>query len=388
MSSARQFLGILRVNLGGVTQRLGPALTIVIGVTCAVGVLVSMLAMGTGARRQEMGNVRPDRVVLMSHGAQGFFQSNIPREEAATTRDLPGIRRDTNGEPIVVFESFVPGEGRRRVTGTRIFLPFIGVTTNVIQYLPELRFTGGRMFQRGLHELIASNPCARQFTGFEIGDRRSISGSDWTIIGHFDQGYAQQCVVYADADVVMATFNRNTYTAVLVMLQTPADYDAFHAALEANPTLHLEARHEREAVEEGFKQLNALFNFVSYFIGTIMAIAATLGVVNSLYAMVDSRRREVATLRAIGFGSGPILASILCESILLALPGAMLGGALAWILFNGMSASPFGYSFQLAVTPDLAVLGVVWALAMGLVGGLLPALRAARVPVTTALRAT
>jgi len=119
-----------------------------------------------------------------------------------------------------------------------------------------------------------------------------------------------------------------------------------------------------------------------------LAIGATLGVVNSLYAMVDSRRRELATLRAIGFGSGPIVASILFESILLALPGALLGGALAWALFNGLSASPFGYSFQLAVTPDLAVLGVAWALAMGLLGGLLPALRAARVPVTTALRAT
>jgi putative ABC transport system permease protein len=379
---------MLRMNLAGVTQRVGPVLTIVIGVTCAVGVLVSMLAMGTGARRQEMGNVRPDRVVVTSHDARFVFQSSIPREEAATTRDLPGIRRDANGEPIVVFESFVGSEGRRRVTGTRIFLPFVGITGNVTQYLPELHFTGGRMFQRGLHELIAGNPCARQFTGFEIGDRRSIRGIDWTIVGHFDQGYAQQCIVYADVDILMSTFNRNTYTLVGVMLQTPGDYDAFHTALKANPTLHLEARHEREAVEEGFKQLNALFKFVSYFVGTIMAIGATLGAVNSLYAMVDSRRRELATLRAIGFGSGPILASILCESILLAVPGALLGAALAWLLFNGMSASPFGFSFQLSVTPDLAVLGVAWALAMGLVGGLLPALRAARVPVTTALRAT
>ena len=118
-----------------------------------------------------------------------------------------------------------------------------------------------------------------------------------------------------------------------------------------------------------------------------MAIAATLGAVNSLYAIIDSRRRELATLRAIGFGSGAIIASILSESILLALPGALLGGALAWIFFNGLSASPFGVSLQLAVTPSLVVLGITWALAMGLLGGFLPALRAARVPVTAALRA-
>jgi putative ABC transport system permease protein len=119
-----------------------------------------------------------------------------------------------------------------------------------------------------------------------------------------------------------------------------------------------------------------------------MAIGATLGAVNSLYAIVDARRRELATLRAIGFESAAIVVSILCESILLALPGALLGGALAWALFNGLSVSPFGYNFQLEVTPSLAMLGVLWALGMGLLGGLLPALRAARVPVTTALRAT
>lgn len=387
MNSARQFLGILGVTLVGVTQQLGSALTIVVGVTCAVGVLVSMLAMGTGAHRQEMGDVRPDRVVLTSIGARDI-QSNIPREEAVTTRDLPGIRKGTNGAPIVVFESFVPSEGRRRVTGTRIFLPLVGTTTDVTEYLPEMRFTGGRMFQRGLHELIVSNPCVRQFTGFEIGDRRPIRGIDWPVVGHFDLGYAQQCVVYADVDSLMSTFTRNSYTRILVRLQSPGDYGAFRAALEADPTLHLESQHESEALEEQFKPLNALLNFASYFVGTIMAIAATLGVVNSLYAMVDSRRRELATLRAIGFGSGPIVAAILCESILLALPGAVLGGALAWIFFNGMSASPFGYSFQLAVTPSLAVLGAAWALGMGLLGGVLPALRATRVPVTTALRAT
>ena len=387
MNFIRQFLGILRVGLAGVTERLGSVLTIIIGITCAVGVLVSMLAMGTGARRQETGDARPDRVVLSSTGAQGI-QSSIPRDEAAVTVGLPYIKKDTNGEPIVVFTSFVPSEGQRRVTGNRIFLPLVGTTTNLIEFQPEMRFTGGRMFQRGLHELIASNPCARQFTGFEIGDRRSIHGSDWTIVGHFDQGHAQQCIVYADVDTLMSTFNRNTYSQVSLMLQSAADYDAFRGALQANPTLHLDARREREAAEEQFKELNSLFNFVSYFIGTIMAIGATLGAVNSLYAIVDARRRELATLRAIGFESAAIVVSILCESILLALPGALLGGVLAWALFNGLSVSPFGYNFQLEVTPSLAMLGVLWALGMGLLGGLLPALRAARVPVTTALRAT
>jgi putative ABC transport system permease protein len=137
-----------------------------------------------------------------------------------------------------------------------------------------------------------------------------------------------------------------------------------------------------------FKPLNSILDFASYFVGAIMAIGGTLGAINSLYAIVDSRRRELATLRAIGFRPGTIVAATLCESMLLAIPGALLGAALAWVLFNGLSASPFGYSFRLEVTPALALLGVIWALVMGLIGGILPAVRAARVPVTTALRAT
>jgi putative ABC transport system permease protein len=387
MNFIRQFSGLLRVNLAGATQRLGSVLTIIIGVTCAVGVLVSMLAMEAGARREEMGGVRADRVILRSLGTRSI-DGSVPREEATTILDLPGIKKGSNGEPIVVFQTMVPMEGRRRLTGIRIFFALAGVSQKVAEYAPELHLTAGRMFQRGLHELVASNPCVRQFEEFEIGARRSIRGVDWTIVGHFDQGESQQCVVYADVDTLMTTFNRNTYSQVCVMLQSPAAFDVLRNAVNANPTLHLEAVREREAVEDGFKQLNALFTFVGYFVGTIMAIGATLGAVNALYAIVDSRRRELATLRAIGFGPAAIMASVLCESMFLAVPGALLGGALAWIFFNGLAASPFGYSFQLAVTPSLAVTGIVWALAMGLLGGFLPALRAARVPVTTALRAT
>jgi putative ABC transport system permease protein len=195
-------------------------------------------------------------------------------------------------------------------------------------------------------------------------------------------------VVLADAETLMSIFHNNTYTQATATLQSPADYSVLQRALETNPTLHLEVHHERESREEGIRQLNALLNFAAYFVGTIMAIGATLGAVNSLYLIVDSRRREIATLRAIGFGSLPVGAAILCESIVLSVPGALLGVILAWALFHRMSVSPFGFSFLLDITPRLAVIGVLWALAMGLIGGVLPALRAARVPVTTALRAT
>lgn len=382
----QQFLGILAVNMAGVRQRLGAVLTIMVGVTCAVGVLVSMLAIGTGARRQELADARDDRVIFNSTAQRGL-QGNIPKDEAETVRGAAGIRTSASGEPIVVMERFIPFEARRRVTGNRIFFSLVGVSGDLGALRPEFRITAGHMFGRGLHELIASDSCVRQFTGFEIGAGRPVHGEEWPIVGHFNDGQGQQCDMYADGDVLGSLFSRTGFGRIVAMLVSPESFEQLRAAVQSNPSLHVDVQREREAIQEEFKPLNSLLDFVSYFVGGIMAIGATLGAVNSLYAIVDARRRELATLRAIGFRALPIVASILCESILLALPGALLGAALAWLLFNGLAANPFGFSFHLEVTPHLVMLGILWALVMGLVGGLLPALRAGRVPVTTALRA-
>jgi putative ABC transport system permease protein len=386
VKALRPFFALLAVSLSGLGQRKGPTLTIIVGVTCAVGVLVAMLAMGTGARRQEMSGVRADRVVVSEIG-QRPLAGSIPRPDAAVVENLPYIRRDKDGRPIVVMEAMVPTSGRRR-TGGRILVPLVGVSPNITAYRPEMRFTAGRMFRPGLHELVVSNTCRRMFSGFELGDQRSIHGIPWTIVGHFGEGQEGQCTILADVNTLMSTFGRDTYSGLEVMLRSPADFKAFSAAVKADPAVHLYAQRQRTVMAQSFKPLNSLLDFVSYFVGAIMAIGGTLGAVNSLYAIVDSRRRELATLRAIGFRPGTVVASTLCESMLLALPGALIGAALARVFFSGLSASPFGYSFKLDVTPALALIGVIWALVMGLIGGILPALRAARVPVTTALRAT
>jgi putative ABC transport system permease protein len=386
MKFFRELSAVLLVNLSGVTQRIGSALTIIVGVTCSVGALVSMLAMGAGAREQQMANVRPDRVILTTRGT-GMGQGNITRQEAAAVLGLPGVRKAEDGDPIVVFQAMAPIEGRQRGSGKRIFFPLVGVTSKMAELAPERRFIAGRVFTPGLHELVASSSCTRQFVGFEIGDRRLIRGSHWTVVGNFEEGRAQQCVVYADAETLMTAFNRSSYSSAVVMLQSLADYEAFRAAVTTNPALRLDVQREKDAIEQTFKPLNSILKFVSFFIGSIMAIGATLGAVNSLYAMVDSRQREIATMRAIGFRSSAVVLAVLLESILLAVPGALLGSLLAWLLFNGLAASPLGYSFQLSVTFSLAVLGIEWALIMGLLGGLLPAIRAARMPVVSALRA-
>ena len=387
MSFGREFWGLLRVSLGGAHRRIGLISTIVIGVACAVGVLVSMLAMGVGAREEAMGNARPDRVIVLSTGAQGPLQSSVAKDTASLIRELPGVRRNARGEPIAIFQVLVYLPARKRVGGTLVGFPLVGVSPGLLAYTPELHLTSGRMFQPGLRELIASNKCARQFVDFSVGDKRSMRGGRWPVVGNFDLGRTEGgCAVFGDADTLLSAFGRDAYNQVNVMLQSADGFAEFTAAINANPTLRVEAKRETDLTEESMKEFNGLLNFVSYCIGSIMAVAATFGATNSLYTIVDSRRREVATLRAIGFGAGPILVSVLSESILFALPGALIGSGLAWTFFNGLSASPFGFSFHLAVTAQIVALGVAWALGMGVVGGILPGLRAARVPVVTALR--
>lgn len=388
MTFLRQFTALLRVNLLSLFERRSQALTLVLGITCAVGVLVSMLAMCVGARRHEMADVRTDRVVLMSVGAPDASQSSISRDQADSIRDLPGIRQGSDHEPIAVSQLFVTMEARERSDGRRIRFPMIGVSSGLGQLIPELHLTAGRMFRPGLNEVIASNLCARQFSGFGLGDKREVQGINWTVVGRFDQGHGQEgCLVYADAGSAFAAFRRQDYNQVTVMLQSSGDYSRFRHAVRADPTLGVDAKRESRVIADQYERFNAILYFVSYIVGTVMALGATLGAANSLYAIVDDRRRELATLRAFGFGSGPLVASMLLESELLAVPGALLGAGLGWVFFNGLSASPFGFTFHLAVTLELVMLGVAWALVIGLTAGLLPALRAARMPVTVALRA-
>jgi len=384
----KQYWALLCMNLAGLPARLGLVLTIVIGVGCAVGVLVSMLAMGAGARRESMGNVRADHAVVLSAGALRPFESNIPKDTATLVSTLPGIRQDERGKPIAVPEVIVFVQARERTSGRKTGFPVLGDGPGLLDYSPQLHLTAGRMFRPGMRELISNDLCVRKYADFAVGDKRSMRGGDWQIVGNFNIGQAEGvCLVFGDADVISGAFGRNTFNQVSVRLQSPAAFTQLASAIEANPALHLQIKHEAAVVAQDMQQITGILDFITWFVGSIMAVAATLGAANSLYAVVDSRRRELATLRALGFGSGSIVAATLTEAALLAVPGALLGAGLAWLLFNGFAASPFGYSFHLAVTASAAAVGISWALIMGMIGGLLPSLRAARVPVTAALRA-
>jgi putative ABC transport system permease protein len=388
MDFLRQLGMLLRMNLLAVPQRLGLACTTVVGVMCAVGVLVSMLAMSVGARRAAMGDVRPDRASVLSVDAAEPDRSEIPQDLAELIADLPGIRPNSRGQPIAVPEVAVYVQARRKDSDNAAGFSVIGAGAGLADYVPELHLTAGRMFRPGLPELIASNDCAHRYQNFSVGNKRPIGGGEWLVVGNFDLGRTTEgCLVYADADTVLSAFRRSSYNYVDVMLQSPAAFAQFVDAIKSNPQLHVKVEHEAELAEASEHQVNGMLNFVSYFVGAILAMAATIGAANSLYALVDSRRRQHATLLAIGFTGAPIIASTLSEAILLTIPGALIGAGLAWLFFNGLSSSLLEFRFHLAVTPYLVALGMGWALGIGVISGLLPALRAARVPVTVALRA-
>jgi putative ABC transport system permease protein len=360
----------------------------VIGVTVVVGVLVSLLAIREGATIFNGSKARPDQVDVISRGATSTAQSVLTRDAVAVIEDAPGIKRSADGKPYVVATTFVSVDVFKK-NGKRGTVYLVGFSPGVTLVQTNVKVIEGRQYRPAVHEVIVSEPIRKMYKGMNVGDHLMLLGTEWTIVGVFaGNDSLGDSVLRADADTVMTAFHRTTYQSANVQLQSPAAMQQFKDALTSNPALAVEVRTTAQTMQDNFGQLNTLLDFVAYFVGAVMASGAVFGALNSLYASVDARRREIATLRAIGFNGGPIIASVLIEGMVLALPGAFLGALIAWIVFNGNVVDVAGLIFKLTVTPHLLMISIIWALTIGLIGASLPALRAARVPVATALRAT
>lgn len=381
----RQLVAILQMSLGSFEGRLGPSLVTLVGTACVVGVLISMLSMGVGARLEAENGASPDRVVIET--SVDWVGGTISKQEAGIIENEPGIRRDPQGKPMATGVCVAIITTYKQSDDSRISVPVVGVEPEYVRVVPELELTAGRMFRPGMHELIVGKTRYTEDRDMAIGDRIWLRGDEWTIVGHFEARGMTNAALLTDALTLMSATRSNSFFRIVATIAPDGGFARLRQALEADAALHVELKHEAEANLDDTKPITRLLDFVSYFVGAIMAAGATVGAVNALYALVDQRRREMATLRAIGFGGGPIILAVLIESMLMALPGAVLGAVAAWALFNGHHISPEGVAFDLAVTPELAAIGIVWALLMGLLGGLMPALRSARVPVTDALRA-
>jgi putative ABC transport system permease protein len=388
MTFLKQTFALTASGLRGITQRRGSSFVTVIGVTTVVGVLTSLLSIRDGATIFTGGNTPKDQAVILSRGANGAPQSALPRDAVSIIESAPGVKHTPDGRPYSVFTTMVPVDAIKK-DGKRGNVFLVGFTPGTALVQSPVKLIAGRMYKPAVHELIVSEPIRKMYKNMEIGSHITLRGTEWTVVGVFaGSDSLGDSVLRADCETVMSAFGRNTFQQGNVTLESPAAYQTFKDSLTSNPAITVDVKTLEQNMKDNFGQLTALLSFVSYFVGTVMASGAIFGALNSLYASVDARRREIATLRAIGFNSAPIIFSVLIEGMALALPGAFLGALVAWVLFNGNVVDVQGLIFKLTVTPHLLVVSIFWALFIGLIGASLPALRAARLPVATALRAT
>jgi putative ABC transport system permease protein len=387
MGFFRQIWAVTAMNLAALPSRgLASAVT-VLGVATVIAVMLSLLAIGTGVLNAGLKNNQPDRVIVTAQSG-AVFQGSFSSSDVAIVGQAPGVARTPDGKPMVQPNAVVVVDLDKQSGGSgNIGLAGSGRIGQLMSP-PGFHIVRGRMYQAGLHELIAGLAASRNYKHLDVGDTVTLRGVPWQVVGVFeDRGGMDENELISDADTVLAAFNRTTYQSMGVQLTSPEAFRQFKDTLTSNPQLQVKVQREGDYVLEQIKPLLGLLSFVGYFVGGVMAVGVVFGALNTMYSAVDARKREIATLRALGFGGTAVVVSVLVESMMLAIPGALIGAGVAWLLFNNHDVAMGGLSFAMDVTPGLVVLGVIWAAVIGLIGGLTPAIRAARLPVATALRA-
>ena len=390
--SGRLSLEAARIGIASLPQRWGASSVIVVGIAGVVGVLVAMLAMGEGfkATLDKTGSERS--AILLRAGSQAETNSVIPRDQAPLVSALPGIARGADGKPLASPELSQVVNLPTMADGTDANVQFRGIGPQGWAIRPQLKIVEGRRFTPGLREVVVGKGAQRQFRGLEVGKQLKLANQMWTVVGVFESGDSHESELWTDAEVLGPAYQRSAFQSMTVKLDGKNGYKQLKAALAADPRLKLDIETTRNYYGKQSEGLTRLIKILGTVIGTIMAIGAVFGALNTMYAAVAGRAREIATMRALGFRGVPVVTAVMLETMLLALLGGLLGAGIAWLVFNGYTVSTLGQNFsqvvfQFRVSPELLWTGLKWALGIGLVGGLFPALRAARLPVTVALRA-
>jgi putative ABC transport system permease protein len=394
MPLLQQLFAIVAVNLRNIPARAGASLVAAIGIGGVVVVLIGVLSMSEGFRAVLQYSGRDDVAVVLRGGSNDEMSSGLSQEQTRVIADAPGVRRDASG-PIVSPELYVIIDVPARSTGTSANVPMRGVSASATQLRQRFRIAQGRMFRPGTFEVIVGKGAAGQFSGLELGAQPRWGTTRWRVVGIFeDSGSVAQGEIWTDATVLQNAYNRGTsYQSTRVQLLSAGTMEVFRRALAADPRLNVRVFTERAYYEEQSRILTSLVDTVGTGIAILMGLGALFGAVNTMYSTVASRTREIATLRALGFGALPVVASVLVESMVLGLAGGLVGCVIAYYAFNGMQTSTMNWAsfsqitFAFTVTPQLIMRGLVYALLLALIGGLMPALRAARLPIVSGLRA-
>jgi putative ABC transport system permease protein len=391
-SSGRQTRSVIRIGIATIPQRLGSSAVVVVGIAGVVGVLVALLAMGAGFEQILKQTGADDTVIVLHSGAESEATSTLDNDTVGIISQAPQVLRGADGQPVVSGEQLIVASLATRSTGLEASIALRGVGESAWILSRNLRFIEGRKFRPGLRELIVGKSTRDEFVGLRVGSTVSFDGQSWPIVGVFDSGDAHNSEIWGDAQVIGSSYRRNgMVNSVMLRLTDASAIDALKAGIESDPRLKVSVQTTREYYSRQSESIAQIVGIVGTTIGAIMALGAIFGALNTTYAAVADRAREIATLRAIGFRTGPVILSVLLETMLLAVLGGAVGAGLTWLIFDGFTASTVGANssqvvFAFDVSRELLVSGLKWALAIGLIGGLLPALRAARMPIIAGLR--
>ena len=388
-----QTIALVGFNLRTLPARKGSAAAAVVGIAGVVAVLVGVLSIGEGFRRTMTAAGSPDTVFVMRTGADSEMASILTRDEARIIAEAPGVARE-NGKALVSPELFVVVNLPKRSTGTDANVPLRGVEQTAFSVRKEVKIVEGRNFVPGRNEVIVGRSAQLQFSGLDVGSKLGFGQSQWTVVGIFESGGSiSESEIWSDAAVLAPAYRRgSSYQNAVVKLASPGSFTAFKDALTSDPRVSVKIVREQDYYAEQSQTLVRIVNFLAGIVTTLMGLAAIFGALNTMYTAVAARAREIATLEAIGFRGLPIVISVLVESVVLAVIGGAIGAVGAWLAFDGFRTATLNWqtfsqvAFSFDVNTRLLVRGIVSAVAIGLIGGLFPAIRAARLPVSVALR--
>ena len=378
-------------NVRSMLHRPSTTVATAVGIALVVVTFVGMLALANGFRSAMVATGRPDNVLVLRDGADAEISSGISRETAQILRTFPEFARLPEG-PAMATADVVVVLSKPRVNGTETHMPIRGVGPEAPAVRNEFRIVEGRMFEFGRAEVVTGIGLVGRMQNVEIGDRLQLGQQAFTVVGHFEAGGgAFESEVWGDAETLMPVFRGPVYQSMTLRLADPEGFERAKARIEGDPRLQMQVKRESEFYEEQSAMLSTVLRFIAIFVTSIMAIGAVFGAINTMDAMVAARGREIALLQTLGFRPGSVLSSFMIEAILLALAGGVLGCLLS-LPINGIRTSTTNWqsfgelTFAFRITPQILALGLGFAVLMGIVGGFLPARRAAKQVVAVGLR--
>jgi putative ABC transport system permease protein len=388
-----QIVAVTGMNLRNVPLRWSSSLVAILGIGGVTLVLVALLSIAAGFRVALEGSGSDDVAIMMRAGSNNELSGGFGVDTVTVVADAPGIAK-VNGTPVMSPELYVLVDGKMKGKDASTNLPLRGVSPMAGKVRKNFKLVEGRMFREGTNEVVVGDGVVKQYDGLEVGKVVRWGATNWTVVGRFtDQGGIAESEVWGDTRVVQQAWRRgNSYQSIRAKLTDPAAIKTLKNSLTKDPRVRVSVQTEREFYVDQQKLMSTIINNVGWTLAIMMGIAALFAALNTLYNAVAQRVREIATLRALGFGGFPVVISVLAEAIILGAVGGLIGGLLAYLFLNGMTSSTMNWAsfsqmtFAFTVTPKLMITGIIYGLILTFIAGIAPGIRAARLPITSGLR--